>query len=257
MRSLSRLLRLFAALALSGAAYAADAPPTSQDIQPGVAIPATTKAWKDAGEFSAVSTNGNSRATTTSAKNTFNYAWGKSVLDLIAGALGSSSGHTVTAEQYNASEKIAYTYHNKDYVFESFGWDSNRFAGYYNRYNATAGLGRLLIETKTDTLATEIGPGYVNEERVNAPRNDFASGRAYAKYMHVLSPTSTFSQDAEYIHDFSDRKDYRLNMETALVSSLTTHLSLKASFVWKRVGEPPLNVGKDDTTTSMALVVNY
>jgi putative salt-induced outer membrane protein YdiY len=108
-----------------------------------------------------------------------------------------------------------------------------------------------------DKLNTEIGPGYVNEERINAPRNEFASGRAYAKYVHTFNAAANFSQDAEYIHDFSDNKDYRLNTESALITSLSTHLSLKTSFVWKHVGKPVAGIGKDDTTTGVALIVNY
>ena len=41
--------------------------------------------WKDSGEVSVVSTNGNSKSTSTSAKNTFNYDWIKEALELIAG----------------------------------------------------------------------------------------------------------------------------------------------------------------------------
>ncbi len=86
---------------------------------------APKKPWKDAGEFSLVSTNGNSKATSTSVKNTFNYDWTKAALELVAGGLGSSSGNSVTAEQYNASEKVSYplTENKKNYVFEKGGWD--------------------------------------------------------------------------------------------------------------------------------------
>jgi putative salt-induced outer membrane protein len=220
---------------------------------------APPKAWKDTGELSVVSTNGNSKATTTSAKDTFNYNWSKATLELVGGGLGSSSGNQVTAEQYNASEKVTYplTENKKNYVYEKGGWDKNRFAGYRNRWDGSGGYGREILALSSDTLVGEIGEGYVNEERIDAPRNDFASTRAYAKFTQILSATAQFTQDAEYIHDDSDRKDYRLNTETALIASLSTHLALKASYKWNRVGQPPMGIGKDDTTTSVALVVNY
>jgi putative salt-induced outer membrane protein len=220
---------------------------------------APAKAWKDSGELSVVSTNGNSKGTTTSAKDTFTYNWTKAALELIGGGLGSSSGNQVTAEQYNASEKVTYplTENEKNYVYEKGGWDKNRFAGYRNRWDGSVGYGREILALSSDTLIGEIGEGYINEERIDAPRNDFASTRVYAKYTHILSATAQFTQDAEYIHDDSDRKDYRLNTETALIASISTHLALKASYLWNRVGEPPPGIGKDDTTTSVALVVNY
>jgi putative salt-induced outer membrane protein YdiY len=220
---------------------------------------ASAKPWKNTGEVSVVSSNGNSKATSTSAKDTFNYKWSKAALELIAGGLGSSSGNKVTAEQYNASEKVLYPFTDsqKNYVFEKFGWDKNQFAGYRNRWDGNVGYGREIFNISSNTLTSEIGGGYINEERIDAPRNDFASGRAYAKYVRILSATAQFSQDAEYLHDWSDSKDYRLNTETAIIASLTTHLSLKASYKWNRVGKPPAGIGKDDTTTMVALIINY
>lgn len=220
---------------------------------------APTKPWKDAGELSVVSTNGNSKNTTMSAKNTFNYKWSHAALEFIAGALGAQTRNSTTAEQYNASEKLSFPLggSDKNYLFEKLGWESNRFAGYYHHYDANAGYGRQLLDLVHDKLVAEIGGGYVNEERVNAPRDDFGAGRAYSKYTHILSETAQFSQDAEYLHNFEDSDNYRLNTETAIIASLTTHFSLKASYKWNRVGKPPLGVGRDDTTTGVALIVNY
>lgn len=225
------------------------------------AVPAAEGAkrkWKDAAEFSLLTTNGNSRGTTTSGKNTFTYNWSDLTgLEFLAGGRGSSNAGTVTSEQYNASEKVTWKLIGANYVYERFGWDQDRFAGIANRWDASAGLGRLLLDLKNDKINTELGGGYVNEERTSAPRNDFASGRAYAKYVHTLSATANFSQDAEYLHNFKNRKGYRLNTETALIASLSTHLSLKTSFVWKRNALPPPGAIKDDTTTAVALIVNY
>ncbi len=220
---------------------------------------AAAKPWKNAGELSVVSTNGNSKNTTTSAKNTFNYKWTKAALEFVAGALGASTRNSTTAEQYNASEKVSYSLgsSDKNYIFEKAGWDSNRFAGYYHRYDVGAGYGRQILDLVKDKLIGEIGGGYVNEERVAAPRDDFGSGRAYTKYTHILSETAQFSQDGEYLHNFEDSDNYRINTETAIIASLTTHLSLKASYKWNRVGKPPAGIGRDDTTTGVALIINY
>jgi putative salt-induced outer membrane protein len=243
-----KALFLFVVLSMSiSRSWADDAPATPP-----------AKPWTNAGEFSLVSTNGNSKTSTTAAKDTYVYNWTNSVLQLIAGGLGSSSGGQQTAEQYNASEKMTRNLGSSDnYVFERFGWDSNRFAGYRDLYDASAGLGRTLLNLPKDKLIGELAPGYVNQQFIDAPRKEYAAGQAHAKYTHTLSATANFSQDVAYIEDFSDKKDYRLNTETAIIASLTTHLSLKASYTWHRVGEPPANIGKDDTITAVALIVNY
>ncbi len=146
-------------------------------------------------------------------------------LELVGGALGARSNNTVTAGNYNASEKIVWKLVGNTYTYERFAWDKDRFAGIGNHYDESVGLGQLWLDLPKDKLNTELGGGYVNEERTVAPRNDYASGRAYAKYAHKIGELSSFTQDGEYIHNFKD-------------------------------SPPPGAVG-DDTITSMALVVNY
>ena len=136
---------------------------------------AAVKPWKDVGEFSVVSANGNSKATTTAAKNTFSYQWSRSLLELLAGGLGSSNGSAVTAEQYNTSEKVTWTLEGRNYLFERGAWDKNRFAGIANRYDVSTGLGRVLLNFPKEVVMTELGGGYINEERTEAPRNDFVA----------------------------------------------------------------------------------
>lgn len=218
---------------------------------------APAKKWKDKAELSVVSTNGNSKATSTSAKNIFNYQWTQTMLEVTAGALGTESEGRVTAEQYDAGEKATWNFSKLNYLYERFGWDKNRFAGIRNRYDLSGGLGRELLNFPKDKLIAELGAGYINEERTDSPRNDFASGRGFAKYDRVITETASFSQDFEYLANFEDNEDYRLKTETALVASISTHVSLKASYVWKRLNKPARGFGKDDTLTAVALIVNY
>jgi len=219
---------------------------------------APNKNWKNVTEISYVNANGNSKATTTSAKNTFSRTWAtKTTLDLEAGALGSQSEGVTTAEQYFASEKVSQKISDRNYAFEKFGWEKNRFAGIAHRYDVSVGLGRELLAGPKNVWIAELGGGYVNEQRVSPPRNDFGSGRAYTKYTRNFTETSHFSQDAEYLHNLEENEDYRVNTETALVGALSAHFSLKASFVWKHVGRPPAGFGRNDTVTSMALIASY
>jgi putative salt-induced outer membrane protein len=171
--------------------------------------------------------------------------------------LRSESDDTTIAEQYNASEKFTWDLIDKNYTYERFAWDRDRFAGVQNRYDSSAGLGRTILDLTNDKLIGELGAGYINEERTEPPRNDFGSGRAYAKYIRTISKTANFSQDIEYLASFKDADAYRLNTETAIIASISTHLSLKASYIWKRINKPAPGFSKDDTITSVALIINY
>jgi putative salt-induced outer membrane protein len=215
------------------------------------------KPWKNVTEASLVSTNGNTKTSTTSGKNTFNYNWSKSGLELIGGGLGSKSRGVNTAEKYFASEKVSYKLSDRNYSFEKFGWEKDRFAGIKNRYDSGLGLGRELIKTEINNLIFEIGGGFISEERFNQKKNAFASGRAYSKFIHKISETANFSQDAEYLSNFEDPDDFRVNTESAITAALSVHFSLKVSYTWKHVGVPPIGFVRNDTTTAVALIASY
>ncbi len=218
---------------------------------------APAKPWKNTTDAAVASTNGNSKNTTTSVKNAFLYKWSKTTLEIIGGGLGSSSGDEVTSEQYFANEKMTYNFTEKNYLYERFSWEKNRFAGFRNRWDGSAGLGRNLLNKPKDKLDGELGAGYLNEERIDSPRYDFASGRAYAKYVRLFSETADFSQSVEYIHNFDDTDGYHVNTETALRAALTTKVSLKVSYVWNRAGQPAPGYGKDDTKVLAGLSLTF
>lgn len=217
-----------------------------------------SKPWKESAELSVVSTNGNSKATSISGKNTFEYKKERAHLEVNAGGLGTESEDRTIAEQYYANEKFSWDLIGRNYSFERFGWDKDRFAGVEHRYDASAGLGRHFFEEKArNQLMLELGGGYIHEQRATPPRNEFGAGRAYSKYEFAITETSKFSQDAEFTHNFKDSDDYRLTTITALQAAISTHMSLKVSYTWKRVGKPPVGIGRDDTITAVALIVSY
>jgi putative salt-induced outer membrane protein len=235
------ILHVFLAAALPCAAAASDA----------------EKPWKDTAELSYVKTTGNSRNSTLSAKNLFNYDWTKAALELSAGGLGTKSDEGTTAEQYNAHEKVSLKLSGKNYAFERLGWEKNRFANIDDRWDFGIGLGRNLIDTDTDKLSLEAGGGYIWEDRITVKNEDFGTYRVYAKYIRTLSPTANASQDLEWLGNLKDSSGYRVNSETALVASINSHMSMKASYVWKLVNKPGAGFRRADTITGVSLIINY
>lgn len=215
------------------------------------------KPWSNLTDASVVTTNGNSKTTTIAAKNTFTYNWTRQILELVAGGLGSQERGSTTAEQYMASQKYTYKFTEENYAYERFAWDSNRFSGYYNRYDGSIGLGRYLLDLPRHQWTLEAGGGYAKEQRVTQPNIDNATGRGYTKYIWKITETSAFSQDVEYLHNFDDSDAYRLNTETALTAAVSSHVSLKTAFAWNRVAIPAPGAVKDDTRFTAGLQVRY
>jgi putative salt-induced outer membrane protein len=215
------------------------------------------KKVQDAAQLTFVSANGNTNSTTIGFSNEFIRRWRRAALEVKSGALGARTEGITTAERYFTNEKFQRNLTDRNYVFEKAGWERDRFAGIAHRWDSTLGLGRGLVKTERNDLILELGAGYVNEQRTAAPREDFASGRAYAKYVRILSETAQASQDAEYIHNFDDPDAYRLNAETALTASVNSRFSVKVSYALKRANDPPPGTVKNDTLTSAALIFNY
>jgi putative salt-induced outer membrane protein len=215
------------------------------------------KKWKDAAELSYVQATGNSKTSTISFRNLYNRDWKKAALELNAGGLGAKNRGVETAEQYNASEKISLKLPGKNYAFQKTVWEKNRFAGISNRYDMGFGVGRHFLETPDNQLSAEAGSGYVFEDRSGASNRTFGAYRGYGKYIRALSPTANASQDLEFLGNLNYPAGYRMNAETALVTSISTHFSLKASYQWRYSNSPGSDFNKTDTITAMALVVNY
>ena len=79
-------------------------------------------------------------------------------------------------------------------------------------------------------------------------------GKAPARFAQEVF---NFSQDGEYIQNLDDNDDGRAKTETAVTAALSTHFSLKASYVWKWVGVPPVGLGHSDTLTTISLIAVY
>jgi putative salt-induced outer membrane protein len=215
------------------------------------------KPWRNETEFSFVSANGNTKSTTISGKDKLTYTRGKTTVDLFGGGLGAKSGGTVIAEQYNAGSKVSYKITDRNYGFEKFQWDKDRFSGIKSRYDTALGLGREFLDLPSDKVIGEAGFGYIREYRIHSKDEAFATARLYSKYEHVISPTANFTQDGELVFNLEDSEDIRAKTETALIAALSAHLSLKVSYVWKYVGEPPASFGHSDTLTSVSLIAVY
>ncbi len=215
------------------------------------------KPWKDTAELSYVKTTGNSKNSTLSAKNLFNYDWTRAALELAAGGLGTNSEGTTTAEQFNAHEKVSLKFSGKNYAFERLGWEKNRFANIQDRWDLGLGLGRNLIDKENDKLSLEAGGGYIWEDRITSKNEDFGTYRGYMKYQRKLSPTAHAAQDLEWLGNLKDSSGYRINAETALVASINSHMSMKASYVWKMVNKPGAGFRRKDTITGVSLIINY
>ncbi|MCA1580024.1 MAG: DUF481 domain-containing protein [Acidobacteria bacterium] len=108
----------------------------------------------------------------------------------------------------------------------------------------------------------ERGLGYTTERRIlpvpaGIETRDFATARAALEYKWKLSKTSEFSEEASFVEDLSDSKDWRFANKVSLGAGVTTVLSVKLSYAWLTLNEPVPGKKKTDTITSAALVAKF
>ncbi len=122
---------------------------------------------------------------------------------------------------------------------------------------------RLAVSLGGPPLAQGRDGARLHERAADPPRprrdrdGDFATARAALEYKWKLSKTSEFSEEASFVEDLSDSKDWRFANKVSLGAGVTTVLSVKLSYAWLTLNEPVPGKKKTDTITSAALVAKF
>ena len=220
---------------------------------------AEEKKWTDEAELSFVSTGGNTEVVSLSGKNLLKYTITDKLLGTWRlGALYGETDNVKTAERYFTDLRLDYLFSAKIYFFGMGGWLQDEFTGIESRYFIGPGAGyRFLIGPK-HFLDAEAGINLVKEDYTNNTEEEFLEGRLYGLYQYSLSEKNKFSQSLEFLYDFDDSDNYRINSETAFITALSDYLSLKTSYEIRHDNEPiPVTLKETDTILSVTLVVNF
>ncbi len=220
--------------------------------------PEVEKVWSDQAELSFVTTSGNTETTSMAGKNLLTYKFTpKAVGSWKIGGLYSEDDGVATAENYATELRYEYLHTEKVYSYAMAGWNKDRFSGIDQRYYGGGGAGYRYFVGPKHFLLGEGGLNYTKEEYTDDTGSDFLTGRAFGKYEYAITKKNRFSQTLEYLYDFSDSAHYKVGSETAVISSLTDILSLKAGYTVRYDHKPvPANLKSTDTMMTVALVVN-
>ena len=216
--------------------------------------------WKSSLGISFVTVSGNASSETLSISGDAERKDKKTKFSINAGTVYGESDGEKTAEYWYGKSKYDEKISQRTYLFGQLNAQGNKLAGYDYRLSAYPGVGYYFIEgnhTGNHTLLGEIGPGYLYEKRIGDDDLSFISGRAYSKYTWNITKNSDFSQDAEYLHDFDEQEDYRVNTNTSLTAKISEMISLKLSVAVQYVNAPPAGNKNTDVFTSTSLVFRF
>jgi putative salt-induced outer membrane protein YdiY len=227
------------------------------------------------GEFSTVSTFGNSESLTLGLSGTLGYLWEDAELKFEGGAVrtesriktrtASGTAESFTVADETRTEKTAEAYylrgrydHNVSETFFLFGgadWLRNTFAGIDSRTLLAAGAGNTWINTETTRFKTDLGFTYTFQDDVfDNPLNKmkFPGIRAGYALRSTLSTSTDFESSVVGDWNLDNTDDVRLNLVNALSVSINSMLALKPSLKLLWQNDPsstavPLFTGGVDT----------
>ncbi|WP_052590548.1 DUF481 domain-containing protein [Halobacteriovorax marinus] len=198
--------------------------------------------------------------------------------DLKTYTFKSDNSYTVEKSVYRAHG--SYHYGESDSVRSAENWDfglrydynflpttgmyvgelieADRFAGYDRRYNTDLGLTHIFYKSDSATFLAEAGLRYAIEKPLDnsEDKKDF-KGRIYTEITEKLQDNLKGKFWIEYLPNFSESKDYLVNLEPSLIITLTKTFSMKTAYLWKYDNEPPTGKSKYDHNYTLSLLANF
>jgi putative salt-induced outer membrane protein YdiY len=162
-----------------------------------------------------------------------------------------------SAEQFEAGIRADYALSPRLAVYAQAGWDRNQFAGISRRFEEGVGLALKVVATERDELSVEAGLGATQQRSTLAVSNAYLSGRAAARYRHLLAEKAFVQQRLEFIPNFDVSDDYRIMSESTLVAPLSGAIALKVSYVVRVDNLPEPGFEKSDRILTTGVQLNW
>jgi putative salt-induced outer membrane protein YdiY len=142
-------------------------------------------------------------------------------------------------------------------VYGDYAYFRDTFSGILNRNAITGGVSIKAVNGKSQTLAVDLGGGYLNEERTTGPAVSTGVYSLGWSYRLKITATSDLSDDFTYTGTFASASDWRIFHSIALTAKISTILSLKVANTIRFANVPVPTFLATDTTTTISLVAKF
>jgi len=218
--------------------------------------PADAAQWSGQGEFGLVVSRGNSDTETLNLGLNFDRQSEKWRNSLKLTALRASDDGDLNAERYTLGYKSGYNFNEKSYLFGAFRYDQDEFSSYDYQASLAFGYGRQLLDSETQQLSIEFGPGVRRSEPAD-PLQDTetnAIARLSTDYAWVISETANLTNDL--LVEAGSDNTFAEN-ELALEVAINSRFALKLSGAVRHNTDVDPGVDKTDTLTTANLVYKF
>lgn len=154
----------------------------------------------------------------------------------------------------------------RPYWFSLTGVESDEFAGYDLRLSFHLGLGLNYTSpgTARHEFKIEAGPGIIAEEREVVVYTEtytvwdvYLSARAWQEWTWHITDTLDFSEQIEYLYDYDDPDNYRVNAEAGLTGKINSWLSFKLGPKARYVNKPVTGKKRTDIISSATVIFSF
>ncbi|MES0873800.1 DUF481 domain-containing protein [Sinimarinibacterium thermocellulolyticum] len=198
-------------------------------------------------------TSGNTRTESLNGKLALDYTRGGWKNGFKAQSTYSTDQDETTAERYALSDKLDWSFSERNYLFVSLDWEKDLFGGIRERTSETVGYGRKLLVGPTHFLEAAIGAGArQSKENVTGLRDEDLIYRGSALYTWKLSETSAFSEGVKVESGESNTFAESL---AELKVSIVGNLFVSISYTVRYNSDVP--DGSDQTDTFTAINLSY
>ena len=217
--------------------------------------------WFGKGEFSFLSTSGNTDTTSIGGGLELNYRPKPWLFTLKAAYLRAATDGFTTAESFAGSLRASRDLTERLDVFAGAGYLRNRFAGINSLYSVDTGAGYKLLLGPVHFLRVEGGIGYTREENVifgvTQPSRGYANARAGTSYKWQFTNAAAFTNDFGFLLDLDDTANWFINDKAAITAAISSVFSLQASWTLLYRGQPVPGFSATDTTTAVGIVAKF
>ena len=218
------------------------------------------------GEFGFLQANGNTNASTITAKIITSQELASWSYQIIGNALYKQSQQEVNGKKSNAASAqklfLSAQLDQKlnepdDRLFIYCEYENNRFSGFRYQAALAAGWSSRLWHDKHSELKYSVGPGYaISEVEENVSNKDYKGiiVRAAVEYKRRFSDHATFRQ---FVSTEADQEFSKTKSETSLATKLTGTLAMKLSFVMNLDTGVGPDIEELDTEAAVTLVYQF
>lgn len=212
-------------------------------------------------ELGVVLAGGNTKSSTVNLKQKSEYVWDKNTLRGEGGLLYGKANDEVNARNWFAGLRYERELSERFSLFAGVLYQVDTFAGFDNRKSIDLGGKYFFIKEEGHYFFNETGYRYTDENRVAGSSPASLTShilRLYAEWGRNIFESTKVKFWVEYLPDFANTSNYRLNFEPSLQTVMSGTFSLKIAYLGKYQNVPSTagNVQFDYTYTT-SLVADF